>query len=226
MMEEAVTLKTESQKLRTELKSHKLEGKVYIVGIGPGSKKYILPEAIEVMENSDTIIGFKRAIESIDFVKSSKGQVDSLKETLSFIEDNKEKVIAIIASGDPCFYGIADYIGKNYSGEIEIIPGISSFQYFFAKLKKSWQGAFLGSLHGREEDFIKIVKSESISFWLTDKKNTPSFIAKKLIEEGIEATIHIGENLSYEDERIISSDLEEVAYMDFSELSVIIIERR
>ena len=35
---------------------------VYIVGIGPGSPKYIIPLAVETMEKVDVIIGFERAI--------------------------------------------------------------------------------------------------------------------------------------------------------------------
>jgi cobalt-precorrin-7 (C5)-methyltransferase len=200
-------------------------GKVYIVGIGPGSRKYILSQAVEVMEECHMVIGFKRAVESLDFVKKEKLVLESLTQTLNFINENRHKNIAIAASGDPCFYGISDYISRNFKGNLEIIPGISSFQYLFAKLKKSWQGAFLGSLHGREAEFVDIVKRERVSFWLTDKKNTPSLIAKKLLEEGVKAIMHIGENLSYEDERICTVKLEAATSMEFSELSVIIIER-
>ena len=38
----------------------------------------------------------------------------------------------------------------------------------------AWNNAFLGSLHGREEDFIENVKRSKISIWLTDKKNNPA----------------------------------------------------
>lgn len=200
--------------------------KLNIVGIGPGDKKYILPIAIEIIENSHLVIGFKRAIESIDFIKTKKMQVETLKEINDFILRNDEKIISIVASGDPGFYGITEYIKKHYQGNIEIVPGISSFQYFFAKIKKSWQGISLGSLHGREQNFVEVVRSEKISFWLTDKVNTPSYICERLIAEGIKGTMYIGENLSYKDEKITIVDFREALDMKFSELSVIIIERK
>ena len=56
---------------------------------------------------------------------------------MDYITKNIEKDIAIIASGDPCFYGIANYIKNNFKGEIEIVPGISSFQYLMCKLQKA-----------------------------------------------------------------------------------------
>ena len=37
---------------------------VYIVGLGPGHKDYILPIASKTMENSDIVVGFGRAIKS------------------------------------------------------------------------------------------------------------------------------------------------------------------
>jgi precorrin-6y C5,15-methyltransferase (decarboxylating), CbiE subunit len=200
--------------------------KLNIVGIGPGDKKYILPIAIETIENSHLVIGFKRAIESIDFIKTKKMQVETLKEINDFILRNDKKIISIVASGDPGFYGILEYIKKNYKGHIEIVPGISSFQYFFAKIKKSWQGIPLGSLHGREQNFVEIVKREKISFWLTDKVSTPSYICERLIAEGIKGTMYIGENLSYEDEKITIVDFRKALDMKFSELSVIIIDRK
>lgn len=43
--------------------------KVYIVGLGPGHKDYMIYCAINNLENVDVIIGFKRAIESLDFIK-------------------------------------------------------------------------------------------------------------------------------------------------------------
>lgn len=197
---------------------------VYIVGLGPGSKEYMLLKAITILENSDVIIGFSRALESIDFIKIKKIEAKTLKDILNFININKDKKISILASGDPLFYGISDYIRKNYDGNIEIIPGISSFQYLMAKLNKSWQHSYCGSLHGREEDFIEKVKSNKVSVWLTDKINSPNAICRRLEEEKMQVKVYIGENLSYEDERIFEGRPKEFEDIQFSNLSVVVIE--
>ncbi|MCY6372172.1 precorrin-6y C5,15-methyltransferase (decarboxylating) subunit CbiE [Clostridium ganghwense] len=198
---------------------------VNIVGLGPGSREYILPKALETLKKSDVVLGFKRALQSIEFLNVDKKVVTSLKEILEFIntEDNKE--ISIIASGDPCFYGIAEYVGKNYRGKVQVIPGISSFQYMTARLNKAWQGCFLGSLHGREEDFLNKVKEHKLSIWLTDKNNSPDMLCKKLFNEKINAKVYVGENLSYSDEKITIGYPEELKDMDFSNLTVVIIEK-
>ncbi|MHC1685791.1 MAG: precorrin-6y C5,15-methyltransferase (decarboxylating) subunit CbiE [Clostridiaceae bacterium] len=197
---------------------------VYIVGIGPGSREYILPAAVETLKRSDVILGFIRAIESVDFIEAKKQVEQSLSEILRYITENNDKIISIVASGDPCFYGISDYIKKNYNGEIKIISGISSFQYLCSKLNKSWSNAYLSSLHGREEEFLEKVKENKTSIWLTDKKNSPNNLCSKLLNERIDARVYIGENLSYEDEKISIGNPEEFINDEFSELTVIIIE--
>jgi len=197
---------------------------VYIVGIGPGSPKYIIPLAIETMEKVDVIIGFERAAKSIPNINVDKIIVKTLKDIMDYITENIDKNIAIIASGDPCFYGIVNYINNNFKGEIEIVPGISSFQYLMCKLKKPWQNAHLGSMHGRQEDFIKIVREYEISVWLTDKNNSPQALCKKLFDNNIKATVYVGEELSYKDEKIIKGFVEEIKDKVFNDLSVVVIE--
>lgn len=196
---------------------------VYIVGIGPGSKEYILPVAQDTMKCCDLIIGFKRAIKSIEHINNEKIIVTSLKRTLDLINENPDKVISIVASGDPGFYGITDYIENNYDGKLQVIPGISSFQYMMAKLNISWQGAHLGSLHGRDQQFIKKIFENTISIWLTDKINSPQNLCLQILKEDIDVKVYVGENLSYFDEKIIQGTAYELSNMDFSDLCVMVV---
>ena len=202
---------------------------VKILGLGPGHEDYIIPKVIKELEKSDYIVGFERAISSLKFLNSINDErfkrVKGLKEIIEFLNENKEKRISIVASWDPTFYGITNYICKNYEGEVSIVPGISSFQYLTCRVNKTWNDAFVGSMHGREENFIEVVKENKLSIWLTDKKNTPSELSKRLIENSIECTIYVGENLSYEDENITIGSPREICEKDYGDLSVIIIER-
>ncbi|MGL5615168.1 MAG: precorrin-6y C5,15-methyltransferase (decarboxylating) subunit CbiE [Sarcina sp.] len=203
---------------------------LYIVGLGPGAREYILPKAINVLEDSEIIIGFHRAIDTIKELEGLEKKkfikVNNLKEILLLLENNKSKKISLIASGDPCFYSLLNYIKANFNGEVELIPGISSFQYLSAKLLVSWSGNFVGSLHGREGEFIEIVKKEKISFWLTDKKNNSNNLAKSLLENKINCNLTVGANLSYDDEIIITEKPEKFLDKTFSDLVVIMVENK
>ena len=199
---------------------------VYIVGLGPGNKDYILPKAIDTLRKSNVIIGFSRLINDLDFINTNKIVMSSLRETLEYIQQNgQDNIISLVASGDPTFLGISEYIKKNYPGNIVVIPGLSSFQYLTAKLNKSWSYAFTGSVHARNEDFIEKVKENKLSIWLTDNKNNSTFLCKLLNENNIECTVIIGEHLSYENERILQGRPREFINEEVSDMEILIVEK-
>ncbi len=74
------------------------------------------------------------------------------------------------------------------------------------------------------EEFIKVVGEYEISVWLTDKSNSPQALCRKLFDNNIKATVYVGEELSYADERIIKGTVEEIKDKTFNDLSVVVIE--
>ena len=56
----------------------------------------------------------------------------------------------LVSGGDPLFYGVARYLcdrlGKD---QFEVVPHVSSMQLAFARVKESWEDAYLTSLAGR-----------------------------------------------------------------------------
>ncbi|AWZ48050.1 precorrin-6y C5,15-methyltransferase (decarboxylating) subunit CbiE [Clostridiaceae bacterium 14S0207] len=198
---------------------------LYVIGLGPGHRDYILPKAMKCLTNVSAIVGFSRAMESIDFIDNNKIIIKSLKDLKDLYENGEYESLGIIASGDPCYYGITNYIKSTISKDVKVVPGISSFQYLASKLALPWQNAYVGSMHGREEDFLDIVKEHKLSFWLVDNKFTPQTLCKSLVENNIRGKAYVGANLSYEYEQIFKGNIEEVAKGEFSHLSVLVIER-
>lgn len=198
---------------------------IYIVGLGPGHKDYILPKALDIIQKSDIIIGFKRALDSLDFIDNKKMYINTLADIDEILSYKEDEDISIVASGDPTFYGITNYIQSKTNLEIKIIPGISSFQYLTCKLNMPWNKAYLGSLHGRVEEFIDIVNANKLSIWLTDKENNPSVLCRLLCEADIKCKVIIGENLSYENELISEGSPENFINETHSSLSIFIVEK-
>lgn len=64
---------------------------IYIVGLGPGSYEYMLSKAIDVLKESDLIIGFKRGISSIDFIDKEKVCIKSLKDIEPFLKQTQKR---------------------------------------------------------------------------------------------------------------------------------------
>lgn len=201
--------------------------KIAIIGLGPGHPDYILPKAKKMIDNADIVIGGKRNLESIDVKgKETLAITSKLQEIIDFIKDNYlEKRIAVVVSGDTGFYSFLKYIRKHFKRDVlEVVPGISSLQYMFAKIGESWHDAYVGSLHGREDNLVELVKSYKKVGFLTDKKWNPREISKALLKEGIkERVIYVGENLSYDNEKIIRGSIEEISKTDNYEMCVVVI---
>ncbi|MBN2041897.1 MAG: precorrin-6y C5,15-methyltransferase (decarboxylating) subunit CbiE [Spirochaetes bacterium] len=202
--------------------------KINVVGIGPGHPDYITPAVNSVLAKSDVIIAGRRNLEAIDVRDKETieitGDLDALKKYIS--ENYKSKSISVVASGDPGFYGILGFMKRNFDeSDIRVIPGISSMQYIFAKLNLAWENAYLGSVHGKDDDIVSAVKLNKHCFFLTDSRHTYNYIAGLLCEGGMDyCKIIIGINLSYEDELIISTNARNASMMkEVYNLSTVVI---
>ncbi|MDR7855769.1 precorrin-6y C5,15-methyltransferase (decarboxylating) subunit CbiE [Tissierella sp.] len=191
-----------------------------IAGVGPGNPRYLTYDVREKIEEAEYILGFGRVANSLTDIRDDIVQVNKVDEILNYIDKDKETLL--LASGDPNFFGIVDFIKRKEIPIKEVLPGISSFQYMLAKLQKPWQESFFLSLHGRSEE-LKEIKGKKLTILLIDKDNTASNISKELYGLGIRGKIYTGFNLSYDDEKVIIKNIgEEIE--DVSSLGVVVIE--
>jgi cobalt-precorrin-7 (C5)-methyltransferase len=204
--------------------------KIDVLGLGPGKRSYTLPEVEKRIKSADMVVGGKRNIESIsDLVEGKEiAYIDRhLKELVETMKDKmKDKKIAVVLSGDTGFYSMLGYLKKNFHlSDLDVVPGISSMQYFFARIGEQWHDAVIKSVHGRNFDYIEALKTTGKVGLLTDNINTPQEIAKKVFDAGINATVYVGENLSYTDECITSGKAEEIKMIEKKfDLNVVIIK--
>ena len=192
-----------------------MDHKIIVVGIGPGTADYLLPIAKRTIDAAKILVGSQRALQSFANKSSLQykitGNIDS---TLKFIRLNLEKQdIVVMVSGDPGYYSLLVALKKEFT-QIEVIPGISSMQVAFARLSLPWQNAELISIHGREPELERLkYKPQKVIGMLTDGKYTTAIIAKILMKNGwaSESTMHICNNLSYENEFIVNMSLEKAS---------------
>ena len=183
--------------------------KINVVGLGPGNIKYLSTAGIDCIKEAEIIIGSTRQLSDLKTIISEKQEIyilGKLNELITYLKENVERKITIIVSGDTGYYSLVPYLSKYLSKDIlNIIPNISSYQYLFSKLGENWQNFRLASVHGREFNYIKNINDEDISglVLLTDDIQNPYEITKKLYTNGIRNLIIIvGENLSYDNEKI------------------------
>jgi len=107
-------------------------GKLYVIGIGPGSIENMTLRAKEAIAESTAIVGYTKYVDLIKplikdkeiFSTGMKGEEDRCREALKL---SKDKIVSIISTGDSGIYGMAGLILELRNGEeVEIIPGITA----------------------------------------------------------------------------------------------------
>ena len=201
--------------------------KVSVVGIGPGGNDYFTAKAIEIIEKANIVLTSKRLKEELCHFNTNMVQM-GVMASCDYINQNKDKDlwVCVAASGDVGFYSIATTIRKNLDAgvDIEFISGISSFQYFTARLNIGYEDIKLVSLHGRNGNIVPFVSYNKIVFTLTGGSLKVKDVVNQLIEQKLtDVTIYVGENLSSKSERIVSGTPYDLEDMEFDDLSVMIV---
>ena len=197
---------------------------INVIGLGPGNTDYITKLGEKLIQNSDVVIGGKRNLESIVDFEGEKIEISSnLKEIVEYINNNKHKQISVIASGDPLIYGIGRYLSKNIDKEdLNIVSGISSLQYIFSKVHIDMNDLYITSSHGKTPDFDYVLSHKKVCM-VTDKIIGPKEICKQILDRNLEKTIVVGENLSYDNERITIGSPEDILSLEDFDMCVVVI---
>ncbi len=193
---------------------------ITVAGAGPGDPGLLTVEIKEQIESAGCVLAFERIAKSLKGARDDIIKIKSVDEVIPII--NKQKDILILASGDPCLFGILEYLREKGIKVDKVLPGISSFQYMMARLMKSWDNAFFVSLHGRQGDIFEAF-NHPLTVIFTDDKKQPTLISKRLYESGMEGKIYVGFNLSYIDEIIVEKNIgDEIEAV--SPLAVVVVE--
>lgn len=204
---------------------------INIVGLGPGHIDYILPIAIKTIKSSTMVIGAKRNLENVsEYLTESIDISIGLNKIADYLIEHKEDEISVVVSGDTGFYSLLKFVQRYIGDEyLNVLPGISSFQYLYSKLKSGYESSRLISLHGREQDFKSLIKDKIEIGILTDSRQNNRFIAKEIIllgKQGLDTngiTLTVGERLSYPDEKITVMSLNEAVKYKAEDLSVVVV---
>lgn len=106
--------------------------------------------------------------------------------------------------------------------EIQVQCGISSVVYFMSKIGLSWDDAKIVSAHGRGCNLISYICNEKKVFAILGTSDGVAVLAKKLVEYGMgNVLLYVGENLSYDNEKIFVKTADEMTEYTGDPLSVI-----
>lgn len=205
--------------------------KTYIIGIGSDGVSGLTARAREILTSANLILGSEHALELVSEVNAEHFRIGvDLQETIRVLEGNfGRKRMVVVASGDPLFYGVARYLcdrlGKDH---FEVLPHVSSMQLAFARIKESWEEAYLTNLatHPLQTVVDRIRVAETVGLFTSEDEDPPR-IARELLARGLDYfRAFVCENLGGPDERVTQGDLADIRDMEFSPLNVMILKRK
>ena len=212
-----------------EVQPTQAKRKVTLVGIGIGTPEGMTVEAAQVIEKADLLVGADRMLAAA---------ADKHKPTFSAYEPRKigdylelhpeYQRVVVLLSGDIGFYSGAKRLYEELEQrdfEVDALCGISSVVYFCGKLRTAWEDVCLLSAHGRSANLVGAVKSHHKTFTLLGKGESVHVLCQELMEYRLaHVTVHIGIQLGYEDEKILSGTPEELLKQSIDGLCVALIE--
>jgi precorrin-6y C5,15-methyltransferase (decarboxylating) CbiE subunit len=226
--------------------------KLFVVGVGPGSPKYLTDVAKEVIAKSHYIVGYKYPLSTIeDIIDKSRQQVFQI--TMKTQESIYHDIYTKMKDGEYCtvpFTGdvnfseseVIDRLLEIFGDDnVEVIPGISSIQVAAAKAHIPTDQAFIVTFHVTDE--IEQKKQEMLQAirqgrsvillprpWPRDRSRhfMQSEIAKFLRKSGIDTIklkVWVFEHLTTEKETTFRGAVADLEGKEFSDLSVVAIDQ-
>ena len=114
-------------------------GKVFAVGVGPGSPNYVTETVRKIIVSADVVVGYKYTLGVIaDLIKDKKTHVITMtdqEKTYQYVKKELgDGVLVIPFTGDVNFSEseVVDRLVEIF-GDVELVPGISSIQVAASK---------------------------------------------------------------------------------------------
>lgn len=219
-------------------------GKVYAVGVGPGSPKYVTEIVKDVIKECQVVIGYKYTLQTIDHLLKGKeihvitmndqeGKYQEISKNLG------ERSLLIPFTGDVNFSEseVVDRLIEIF-GDVEIIPGISSIQVAAAKSRVPLDKSRVITMHittSIEEKKLELQKALIDGYsvvlvprpWPKKQENhfMPSEIAQYLRTNGFDTSklkVHVFENLTATNEKTFEGFVQDLEGKEFSDLTVMV----
>lgn len=181
-----------------------LSQKISLVGIGMGAEKTLTLEGKKALNEAELLIGAKRMTEAVQKPGQMVLHEYRSEKIVEYIREHpKYRTVAIALSGDVGFYSGAKKLINQLDGNVEVICGISSVVYFMSKIGLSWDDAKIVSAHGRNCNLISLIRHNPKVFSILGTEDGVAVLASRLVYYGMgDVTLYVGENLSYENEKI------------------------
>jgi cobalt-precorrin-7 (C5)-methyltransferase len=230
-----------------------LAKKLFVIGVGPGSPKYMTEAAKEAIYKSQYIVGYRYTLTTIESIIDRNKQdvyeidMENQEDIYQYIHSKmkEEDYCTVPFTGDVSFSEseVVDRLLEVFGdANVEIIPGISSIQIAAAKSKVPLDNAYIvtfhvtGDIEQKKIELIKaVIDGRSIILlprpWLREPSRNfmQSDIAVLLRKNGVDTSnlkVWVFEYLTQDGkETTFKGKVSDLEEMEFSHLSVMVIDQ-
>ena len=209
---------------------------ITIVGIGDDGIDGLTPQARGRIATAGQLVGSRVLLDKIpaSVAENPDGQTRiptgmKLDELSRQIVELDDRPAVLLAGGDPLFYGITRYLVEAFGKDrFDVIPNVSSMQLAFARVKETWDDAYLSNLAVTPLDrVVDALRSADRAGLFTTEDIPPSMVARALLDRRLEPfTAYVCENLGTPDETVTQGSLESIADQSFAPMNVMVLVRR
>ncbi len=186
---------------------------------------------LQIIGEADVLAGGKRHLSWFESHPGIKVEIASpLSKAISEIRTlSEEKKVAVLASGDPLFFGIGrtlvDAFGKD---NVDLFPNVGAMAACFSRIKTSWQDASVVSLHGKDRagELKRCLREKDTIFVFTDPVRNPAWIGRFATESGAgDWRMCVFEQLGTIEERVRWISPAEASALDFKEPNAVVLKK-
>jgi precorrin-3B C17-methyltransferase len=222
-------------------------GKIYIVGLGPGSMEDMTFRARQTLENCKIIVGnevyrdlLKSCLLDKEYITTDNNHEIEFCDEVLRIAFGQNEDICVISSGDSGIYGVAGRVieraAKYPQIEVEVIPGItalvSAASIVGAPVMNDFAVISLDDITTPWKTIEKRLECASMGDFVISLYNPKMNMESTRLDQAVEiimkykgytTPVAVVKNAACEHEKFIVCMLTELKYQQIDKLSVIII---
>lgn len=176
-----------------------------------------------MLDNAELVVGGGRHLLDFDVEpERALALQGDLSEALDRIEKT-EGSVAVLASGDPGFFGIVRVLAERFGPEkLLVLPAPSAVSEAFAQAGIPWDDAFVVSAHGRDpRRAVNVCRAHPKVAVLTSPAFGPAELARAL--EGLGRSFVVAERLGEPNERMYEGDAAQIARMSWEDPNTVVV---
>lgn len=214
---------------------------LHVIGLGVAEQAVLAGAALTALQTADVVIGSARQLDCVGELLAEHRpeliELPKLAELEALVRErlSNNTTVALLASGDPLFYGIGAWVARTFNAlapeQLVFHPAVSSVQAACHRLRWSLQDVIVVSVHGRPlSNLAAKLEAGQRYVLLTDQRSTPQAVAKVCAEHGFEqGHLVVCERLGYQTEQLRRFNLAELQddsaqALSFADLNVIALE--